>query len=129
MRLFLLLWLWPGVSAAEGAMTPEAFEAFSGGKTVTYESEGVVFGREEYRAGRQVIWQAGAAGDCAYGTWFEGAPGEICFDYGGGPICWRFQDRAGQVSALSVQAPDAPELFATHVAKEPLVCLGPEVGV
>jgi hypothetical protein len=127
--LVVALCLWPGLALGEGAMTAEDFAAFSTGKTVTYESEGVLFGREEYRAGRQVVWQSGAAGVCEYGQWFEGAPGEICFDYGGGPICWRFQDRAGQVSARSVQAPDAPELFATGVVKEPLVCLGPEVGV
>lgn len=125
----LALWLAAGPACAQ-PLDAEGFSAFASGKTVTYGADGLVYGREEYRADRTVVWQA-PGGDCSYGHWFEDDAGNICFLYGEGrdPVCWMFSDSGGRVTARSVDSPDAPPLGTLQIDDKPLVCPGPDVGV
>lgn len=111
-------------------MNGAAVAVFWGQDTVTYEADGVVVGWEDYRPDRQVVWKT-AGGGCEFGTWAEGPEGQICFTYDGdtAPVCWRFDQSGGVVTAQSVADPAAPRLTATLKTPEPLICPGPEVGV
>lgn len=127
-RTMALLALLPGAALAE-QMDGAAFERMVTGKTITFSREGQVVGREEYRPGRRVIWQAEGQ-DCQYGQWFEDS-GAICFVYddGDGPVCWKLEHSDGQIRARSMRFPDEPPLVSTGQSPAPIACPGPAVGV
>ena len=111
-------------------MTPEAFEAFSEGRTLYFTLNGAPFGAEQYFDDRRSLWRF-ADGPCQAGRWWE--EGErICFDYGeDGPSCWRFHERPGGFAAALVE--DGAEtgfvLELSHSDDAPLPCPAPDVGM
>lgn len=131
MRAFLLSLTLLSSTAAFGqtAMTGEEFEAYATGKTLTYASNGQVYGVEQYLPNRRVRW-AFIDDTCRIGYWYEDA-GEICFVYehDATPQCWTFHLSEGKLRAHFVSNPPETELKEVNQTNEPLACTGPDVGV
>ncbi len=128
--LVLMLLACPSVAfSTERVVTPAEFEAMVSGHTLTYSINGQVYGAEEYLDGRRVTWSY-LNGDCAEGVWYPQGT-QICFAYDGlpSPQCWQFYESDGQLSARFENDPLATELYELGRTTEPLVCLGPDVGV
>jgi hypothetical protein len=127
-RAALLLAVLAAPAAAQ-PMTPQAFEAFSAGRTLHFTLNGVPFGAEQYFPGRRSVWRFDD-GTCQDGRWW--AEGErICFSYEGGPPqCWRFREAEGGLAAVLVEGGLATgfELALGRVDDAPLACPGPRVG-
>ena len=114
---------------AETPMTAAEFEAYATGKTLTYSLGGAVFGTEQYRANRQVVW-AFTGDDCTDGYWYENA-GLICFVYtsDGTPQCWSFYLDTAGLRAKFVGDSSEAELSVVAQSPAPMACMGPDVGV
>lgn len=110
-------------------LTPEEFEARVTGKTFTYGFEGQPYGGEDYLPDRKVRWSF-LDGRCKDGYWYSQGS-EICFVYEDNPDpqCWIFYDRPGGLVAQFANNDEYQELYETGETDEPLMCLGPEVGV
>ncbi|MCM2560728.1 hypothetical protein M8756_03310 [Lutimaribacter sp. EGI FJ00015] len=126
--LFALL-LWPAVAQAQSALSAQEFDALTQGKTFTYAENGEAYGAEEYLPDRRVRWSF-LDGKCKEGRWWE-ENGQICFIYEDNPMpqCWTFFDGARGLTARFENDPAATELYAVDRSDEPLMCLGPEIGV
>ena len=114
--------------AAEPALGAAEFDAYTQGKTLTYGSGGVAYGAEEYLPDRRVRWSF-LDGDCRDGEWFPKGD-QICFTYEDRdtPQCWSFFLTPEGLAARFENDPGAEALYEGDAAKEPLLCLGPEVG-
>ena len=114
-------------AAAETPLTAGSFDELTRGRTFYYAEDGVPYGAEEYREGREVVWSF-LDGRCLRGTWHQ--EGEaICFVYEGredDPQCWHFFHDGGLSARFLGGGTDLTELGQTV---EPLHCVGPEVGV
>ena len=129
LRLPLILALLPLPALAETPMTGAEFEAYSTGKTLTYALGGVVWGIEEYKANRRVMW-AFTDAECRTGYWYEQGE-QICFIYEdpADPKCWLFYlDAEGLRAQFATDPPDM-ELSEVANSPEPMGCPGPDVGV
>lgn len=115
-------------SAAE-PMTASEFESYTTGKTLNFYSGGSAYGVERYRENRKVTWSF-LDGDCKDGEWYQQGR-FICFIYDGSdaPQCWTFFKEPNGLRALFEDNPEATELYETSESDEPMICLGPEVGV
>lgn len=114
---------------ADTPMSAEEFEAYATGKTLTYNALGQPFGVEEYLENRRVRWSF-LDGECQDGTWYP--MGEmICFAYDGitDHQCWSFFRGVSGLRALYMNDPLQTEVYETRAAEEPMLCLGPKVGV
>lgn len=109
-------------------MTGAAFEAYTQGMTLTFSSQGQVYGAEQYLPGRRVLW-AFTEDVCREGRWYE-ENGQICFsyDYDPTPQCWVFWEDGG-LNALFMGAPNGTRLKEVSKSSTPLTCAGPDVGV
>lgn len=129
--LIPLLWLCLAVppARAETAMSAEAFDTYTRGKTLFYGSQGRLYGAERYLEGRRVIWSF-LDGDCRRGEWYEDR-GLICFVYEdrADPQCWSFEKGAGGLIARFENNPEATELYEADDIGEEMICFGPDVGV
>lgn len=116
------------VQAADTPVSPAEFEALVQGKTLSYSANGVQYGAEDYYGNRQVRWSF-MDGHCSEGQWFAQGP-QICFVYEDikVPQCWEFFLRDGQLQA-QFDGITAAEQYEVAQMAEPLVCLGPAVGV
>jgi hypothetical protein len=125
-RALLIACLLPFPAFAERVMTGPEFEAFSTGKTMDYSQFGEVWGREEYLPNRRVRFSY-RDDECREGSWYEEGP-LICFVYDddGVPKCWTYFTDGKNVETLFEGDFDRSEVSPT---KEPLTCLGPDVGV
>jgi hypothetical protein len=114
---------------AQTNMTGAEFEAYATGKTLTYASNGLVYGVEQYLPNRRVRW-AFVDDTCRIGHWYEDA-GEICFvyDHDATPQCWTFHLDGGKLMARFVSDAPGTELKELNQSAEPLACMGPDVGV
>ncbi|WP_050523263.1 hypothetical protein [Pseudorhodobacter wandonensis] len=114
---------------AQTNMTGQEFEAYATGKTLTYASNGQVYGVEQYLPNRRVRW-AFIDDTCRIGHWYEDA-GEICFVYehDATPQCWTFHMEGSKLMARFVSEPPETELKEVNQTSDPLVCTGPDVGV
>lgn len=119
-------------AAQTGApLTADEFEAITTGRTLTYAQGGVVYGIEQYLPGRQVVW-AFSGDECRKGTWYQ-QDDNICFVYSYDPTpqCWLFV-RTGTGSDMTARfmgENSGPQLSVVAETKDPLACLGPDVGV
>jgi len=89
----------------------------------------VSYGVEEYLPNRRVRWSF-LDGECKEGEWFtEGS--EICFQYedGTGPQCWTFFQGANGLRARFRGDDPGSELYEARQTDEPMMCLGPRIGV
>ncbi len=130
MRLLALpLVLLAPSAAADTPLSASEFDALTRGKTLTYSSGGVDFGAEEYLDGRRVRWTF-LDGECVDGAWYADR-GMICFVYDGiaQDQCWTFQHGPGGIIAQFENNPESTPVYQTRETREPLLCLGPKVGV
>lgn len=123
-------------ATAAGAVTeeivaPEVFEAFSAGRTLSFERDGAYYGAEQYLENRRVIWRYGD-GTCTTGHWFTDG-NDICFVYDTNPLpqCWVFARRGDSYFARISGLPsgDPSEIRMSGSTTEPLPCNAPDLGV
>ena len=114
---------------AETPMSAEAFEAYSTGKTLTFGELGRPYGAEQYLPNRRVRWSF-LDGQCKEGQWFEDR-GLICFVYDDDPTaqCWSFFETPNGLEARFENDPEDLTLYVAKESPEPLMCIGPDVGV
>ena len=115
--------------AAQSPMTAAEFDAYTRDKTFYYGNQGQAYGAEEYLENQRVIWSF-LDGKCQDGIWYQ--QGEmICFIYDGvdDPQCWSFTQSAGGLVARFQNDPEQIELYEVEKSHEPMLCLGPEIGV
>lgn len=127
--LVLISFLAQPALAADQPISPAEFEALVMGKTLSYASPAGEYGAEEYLEDRRVRWSY-LDGDCIDGRWYE-AGDQVCFVYDGVefPQCWQFYLRADKLIAQFKNDERAQQMFETQRRDEPLLCLGPDVGV
>ncbi|MEM6322809.1 MAG: hypothetical protein AAF748_03955 [Pseudomonadota bacterium] len=127
--LILALTLLTNPALADEAMSAAEFEAYVEGRTLTYHDQGVAYGIEQYLPNRRVRW-AYLDQECWEGYWYDDGP-NICFVYEDSPEpkCWRFSRKNGKLSAVFIGAENGRELYEARNSSEPLVCLGPNIGV
>lgn len=117
--------------AATEPMSAQAFDAYTLGRTLSYNVQGTPYGVEQYMPNRRVRWTF--IGDqCQDGTWYE-RNGNICFLYDNAPNneqCWTFYRTDNGLRAV-FQGPDGPstELYEVQQNDAPMSCMGPGVGV
>lgn len=126
--LLALCLILPFGAWAQSVMLPEAFDAFSRGRTLHFTYQGQPFGSEQFFSDRRTLWQFDN-GPCAAGLWH--AEGDsICFSYDGGATtqCWMFveTDTGPRAELISGETPFA--LDFSHADTRPLACPGPRVG-
>ena len=111
-------------------MTPQAFEAFSTGRTLHFTRDGAPFGAEQYFSGRRSLWRF-ADGTCEAGVWWDEG-NAVCFRYGEAapPQCWHVLDRPGSFAAVSLEAGSETGFVVelSAIDDTPLSCPGPKVG-
>lgn len=114
---------------AETPMSAAEFEAYSTGKTLTFGQSGQPYGAEQYLPNRRVRWSY-LDGQCQEGQWFEDL-GLICFVYDNNPVaqCWSFFETENGLEARFENDPDDVTLYVARESTEPLMCIGPDVGV
>lgn len=108
----------------------QEFERYAEGRTIYYTFNGEPFGVEEYLPGKRVRWSF-LDGQCKEGSWYQEGR-FICFVYEDTPEtpqCWTFFDEGSRLRALFLDDPTQTELFEVEDADEPMLCLGPDVGV
>ena len=112
----------------EAPMTGAAFEAYVTGKTLTYAQGGTIYGTEQYKAGRKVVW-AFTEDECREGYWYEQGP-QICFVYEdpNDPQCWLFFMGSAGMKAQFV-GDGGGDLSEVAQSAGPMACMGPQVGV
>jgi len=128
LSLALMLCATP-VLAAEPLSAAE-FEAYVTGKTLYFGMNGQAYGVEEYLPDREVRWSF-LDGQCKDGHWYE-SNGQICFIYEDrpdAPQCWSFYREGTGLRAVFGGDENATVLYEAEQNDEPMLCLGPEVGV
>ena len=127
--LVLIFAIFGSLARAENPMTGAEFEAYTDGRTLFFQSQGRPYGVERYLPGRRVIWSF-LDGECVDGIWYE-AGNLICFAYEtpGTPQCWSFYREANGLRALFENRVGETVLFETRETDEPMLCLGPKIGV
>jgi hypothetical protein len=128
LRWILFACLLPLPAAAERVMTGEEFEAFATGRTMDYSYGTDVWGREAYLPGRRVQFSF-TDDECRDGSWYEDGP-YICFVYDDDPSpkCWTYFTDGKNVQTIFIEDPPGSPRSDVRPTKEPLVCLGPDVG-
>ena len=116
-------------AAAQSPMTAEEFEDYTTGKTLYFFSQGEAYGVEEYHENRRVRWSF-LDGDCKEGAWYPQGE-QICFVYEDNPTpqCWTFYRERDGLRALFEGRETGTELYEAGESDEPMMCLGPDVGV
>lgn len=111
------------------SMSAQEFDEYTRGKTFYFASDGEPYGAEEYLENRRVRWTF-LDGACKEGEWFEQGD-MICFVYEDQPVpqCWSFEISADGLTAQFENDPNQTVLYEVRRSPEPLMCLGPDVGV
>lgn len=127
--ILLMLLALPVQAMAQTAMSAQEFDSYTRGKTFYYGSMGEPYGGEEYLDNRRVRWSF-LDGKCRDGEWYEDA-GLICFVYDDmpEPQCWSFERGRTGLIARFENDPTLTELYEVEKSAEPLLCLGPDIGV
>lgn len=110
-------------------MTAAEFDAYVTGRTLTYADNGVIYGTEEYRKDRKVIW-AFTEAECREGYWYP-QDDQICFVYEdpNDPQCWLFFKSAQGLQAQFMGLSGGTPLSVVQQSAGPMSCAGPDVGV
>ncbi|MFW2542173.1 hypothetical protein ACN2XU_05995 [Primorskyibacter sp. 2E107] len=127
--LSLTAGLSPLIAIAAEPMSGGEFERYVNGKTLYFGLAGQAYGAEEYLPNRQVRWSF-LDGECKQGHWYEDA-GSICFVYEDKPEpqCWSFFKEGEKLRAVFENDPGSTVLYEAQQNEEPMMCLGPDVGV
>ncbi len=115
--------------SAQDAMSGPEFDAYTRGKTFYYGEGDSPYGGEEYLEDQKVRWSF-LDGQCKDGQWYE--EGElICFVYDDSPEphCWSFFQSPGGLVAQFEGDPGQTVLYEVNKSDDPMLCLGPDVGV
>lgn len=127
--LWLGLWfcLFGASVSAETPLSGPEFDAYTSGRTITYNANGQEFGAETYLRRQRVRWSF-LQGECQEGHWFADG-NDICFVYENveGPQCWHFFLTATGLRAEYVGGGSAP-LFESPIEQD-LTCAGPDLGM
>lgn len=119
---------------ADTPLTGAEFQAFTEGKTFSYDVNGMIYGMEEYLPDRRVIWsyiEGQEPVECELGRWFE-ADHQICFVYGNEtatPHCWEFYKDGPRLDGRFMTNVRSDLSYGVEPTTQPLLCLGPEAGV
>ncbi len=115
-------------AAGQSPMTAEEFEAYVTGRTLTFGTDGVPYGIEEFREGRRTTW-AFMGEECREGVWFE-SDSYICFAYEDDPQthCWQFFQTDAGLRARFQGDPPGNDLYEIEQSDRPLICPGPQIG-
>ncbi|EIE50989.1 hypothetical protein AL036_10835 [Salipiger aestuarii] len=115
--------------AAAEPLSASEFERYVTGKTLYFGLEGTAYGVEEYLPDRKVRWSF-LDGRCKDGYWYEDQR-MICFVYDDqpGPQCWSFFREGAGLRAVFENDPANTVLYEARQDDDPMLCLGPEVGV
>lgn len=118
----------PGAHA-QNALNGAQFEALTKGKTFYFGKRNAPYGAEQYLDNRRVIWSY-LDGECESGYWYEEAK-MICFVYENrpDPQCWSFFDDPRGLIARFENDPSESELYEVEQSPQPMLCLGPKIGV
>lgn len=110
-------------------MSGAEFDTYTRGKTFYYGAGGAPYGGEEYLDNRRVRWSF-LDGRCQDGQWYE-ENGLICFVYETRPEpqCWSFERSQNGLVARFEGESSLSELYEVEQSREPLMCLGPDLGV
>jgi len=110
-------------------MSAEDFDAYTRGHTFYYGAGGEAYGGEEYLDNRRVRWSF-LDGECQEGYWYE-QDDLICFVYENrpDPQCWSFERTGSGLVARFSGDTAMSELYEVEKSSEPLMCLGPKIGV
>ena len=128
-HLLACIFLLAAAEAGAAPISPGAFERMSEGNTLHFTRDGAPYGAEQYFPDRRVLWRD-AAGNCAWGRWYENG-GLICFQYeAGGPQCWSFEGDGGDFTASLVENGSRTSLMLrlSGTDRGPLDCPAPGVG-
>ncbi len=125
----LICLLLAGPATAQQSLSPAEFEAYVTGKTLYYGQYGLPYGVEEYFGNRRVRWSF-LDGECKDGRWYAQRD-LICFVYDDSPQpqCWRFFMSGNALTARFEEPGEPLTLYEVSEAREPMICLGPKIGV
>lgn len=129
MRALLTLLVLLATPAAGAPLSPEAFAARVGGRTIAWTTpDGQLHGTEQYLPGQRVIWRF-ADDICLRGTW-QAQADRVCFTYedGRGAQCWHFAETDEGLTARAEGAPSTERLIAGAESRAPLACPTPWLG-
>ena len=114
---------------AERVMTAAEFDDYATGKTIDYADDFSIWGREQYLPDRRVRFSF-TDDECRFGTWYDQGD-QICFVYDNDPEpkCWIYFTDGKNVTTIYQTDGPGGRVSTARPTKEPLVCLGPEVGV
>jgi len=116
-------------AAAQDAMSPDAFQSLTTGKTLYFSQQGRFYGAEQYLRNNRVRWQY-PNGECTEGRWY-GVGNTLCFEYEdvNGAQCWIMWDEGGQLKARHAEDPNDVPIELQREDELPLPCAGPDLGV
>ena len=119
----------PTLAPASAPLSPAAFEAYVTGKTLTYALDGTVYGTEQYKADRKVVW-AFTEDECREGYWYDKGP-QICFVYEdpNDPQCWLFFIGSTGMKAEFIGDGAGSDLSEVAQSAGPMGRMGPQDGV
>lgn len=125
----LILGLTVSSAAQATPLTPEAFDRYTAGRTLTFAlKNGTVYGAEQYLPNRRVLWSVEGQA-CLAGRWY-GDQDSICFLYDGDPDpkCWRFTKTEDGLSGQYMSDPENTQVYEVRRTQEPLTCPAPWLG-
>ncbi|UZD89867.1 hypothetical protein [Cognatishimia activa] len=113
--------------SAETPLSGPEFDAYTAGRTITYNANGQEFGAETYLRRQRVRWSF-LQGECQEGHWFERGD-TICFVYEAvdGPQCWQFFMTQSGLRAEFTG--DTGTILFESPSDKDLSCPGPDVGM
>jgi hypothetical protein len=125
---FALLFL-PLAAQAQKPMSGAEFQSYVTGKTLYFGESGQPYGAEQYLKDRRVRWSF-LDGKCKNGLWYE-QDSQICFVYEDNPDpqCWSFYREGDGLRAVFENDPANTVLYEANQSPDPMLCLGPDVGV
>lgn len=127
--IFIALFSTLATGALAEPLTGDAFDAYTQGKTLFYNSDGLPYGAETYLRNRRVRWSY-LDGTCKEGHWFPVGE-QICFVYDGSdvPQCWNMDLGDSGLNAVIDDGGIRTELNEAAPNGRELICPGPDVGV
>ncbi|MEL6701112.1 MAG: hypothetical protein AAFO58_05455, partial [Pseudomonadota bacterium] len=125
------IWATTVTAQTAPALSPEAFEAATTGRTFTFAAPGATqpYGAERYLPGRRVVWSWLNGDVCQFGEWFVDLE-LICFVYetDGSPQCWSFYAEADGMTAQFENLEDSAPRYNLTETDADLDCTGPLFG-
>lgn len=120
----------PAGAQPDSPLTGAEFERYSTGKTLYFGLRGEPYGVEQYFEDRRVRWSF-LDGRCLEGEWYEAENRQICFIYEDDPTphCWQFFLRGSDLIARLGDNPENVPLYQAEEQDDPMMCMGPDVGV